>query len=193
MKGTTMVRKQERMTVLLVLGLVAAGPTRPCTAAAPEKKSAVNAVTAGELVVERPTLICLGFQWYTSNDANKNAQVTLQYRKLGEQAWKPALDPWRLCGQRCISYGGEEHDFYEPPQMFAGSIFDLQPDTSYECRLSMSDPDGVSGEATRTVTVKTRAEPQPPADSRVLHLGGGKADFPDFREAVRASSRAIRC
>ena len=39
------------------------------------------------------------------------------------------------------------------PNMFAGSILDLEPDTAYEARFVLSDPDGVSGpaaNATRT-------------------------------------------
>ena len=30
---------------------------------------AADAVTPGEFVVERPTLICLGFQWFVDGDA----------------------------------------------------------------------------------------------------------------------------
>jgi len=141
-------------------------------------------ITAGELIVERPTLMCLGFQWYTSGDDNKNAKGTVKFREVGDTEWKAGLDLWRLNGQRCISYHGEEHDFYEPPQMFAGSLFDLEPDTQYECVLTISDPDGVMGTAEQRAVVRTRREPRPPADSRILHLGGAKSDFPDFRAAV---------
>ena len=56
------------------------------------------------------------------------------------------------------------------PNMFAGSIIDLEPDTSYEARFVMSDPDGVRGPAERIVTVRTRAEPQPYAGGRVFHV-----------------------
>ena len=31
------------------------------------------------------------------------------------------------------------------PNMFAGSILDLEPDTAYEARFVMSDPDGFAG------------------------------------------------
>ncbi len=34
---------------------------------------------------------------------------------------------------------------YIVPNMFAGSIFDLEPGTDYECRLVLADPDGVDG------------------------------------------------
>jgi hypothetical protein len=44
--------------------------------------------------------------------------------------------------------------------MFAGSILDLEPDTGYEARFTMSDPDGFIGQTakivTKTVSVRTR-------------------------------------
>ena len=33
------------------------------------------------------------------------------------------------------------------PNMFAGSILDLEPDTAYEARFVMSDPDGIAGQS----------------------------------------------
>jgi len=56
------------------------------------------------------------------------------------------------------------------PNMFAGSILDLEPDTSYEARFVMSDPEGVRAPAERVVTVRTRAEPQPYAGGRIFHV-----------------------
>ena len=49
------------------------------------------------------------------------------------------------------------------PNMCAGSILDLEPDTDYEARFVMTDPDGVTGEASRIVTVRTRVELVPHA------------------------------
>jgi len=54
--------------------------------------------------------------------------------------------------------------------MFSGSVFDLTPNTEYEIRLSLRDPDGVDGEARRILTAHTRAEPQPAADGKVYHV-----------------------
>ena len=56
------------------------------------------------------------------------------------------------------------------PNMFAGSVLDLEPDTAYDVRLTLADPDGVSGETTRTLTVRTRPEPKPYAGGRVFHV-----------------------
>src|SRR5205814_389427 len=56
------------------------------------------------------------------------------------------------------------------PEMFAGSIFDLEPDTEYEARFEMGDPDGVHGPAVHTVRTRTRREPAAARDGRTLHV-----------------------
>ena len=126
-----------------------------------------NAIVAGELVVEPATLINLGFEWFVEGDANRNAAVSVAFRKPGDGEWRPALPLLRLGGERI--YAESRVDVVVPP-MFAGSVLDLQPDTAYEVRLLMSDPDGVSGETRRVVTVRTRAEPMPAAGGRVFHV-----------------------
>ncbi|MGD9239130.1 MAG: hypothetical protein PVG69_03845 [Desulfobacterales bacterium] len=59
---------------------------------------------------------------------------------------------------------------YITPDLFAGSIFDLEPDTKYECKFEMSDPDGVIGEAEKRALVQTRPEPMPFEKGSVLHV-----------------------
>ena len=59
---------------------------------------------------------------------------------------------------------------YVVPNSFAGSIFDLEPATEYECRFVLSDPDGVSGRTEQLVTVRTRTEPKPAAGGHVYHV-----------------------
>lgn len=80
------------------------------------------------------------------------------YRKPGTTDWKQALPMLRLHGERIKQ--GDQLDVTSP-NMFAGSILDLEPNTAYEARLVLRDPDGVSGQATKTVTVRTRPEPMP--------------------------------
>ncbi|MCC6860013.1 MAG: hypothetical protein IT158_15705 [Bryobacterales bacterium] len=130
--------------------------------------AAADAVTAGRFIVERPTLICLGFEWRISGDDNRNARVESAYRKAGAREWKKALPMLRLGGERIIR--PERVLDYTVPDMFAGSILDLEPDTEYEVRFRLHDPDGVKGEAVRTVRVRTRAEPRAAAGGRVLHV-----------------------
>ena len=125
----------------------------------------VNRVTAGEFLVDPPTLINLAFEWFIDGDDNRNATVEVQYRKSGETAWKRALPLLRIGGEEI--YNGAQLDIVTP-NMFAGSILDLEPDTSYDCTLTLSDPDG--GSAVKTVTVRTRPEPKPFAGGRVFHV-----------------------
>ena len=62
----------------LCLALVSQGPR----ARAADAKT--NAVTAGEFVIDPPTLINLGFEWMIQGDDNRNAAVAVSYRKKGE-------------------------------------------------------------------------------------------------------------
>jgi len=126
-----------------------------------------NKVTPGEFIIEPPTLINLGFEWYVEGDDNRNATVEVQYRKKGDAVWKKALPLLRLSpNERTVWWSVD----YSPPNMFAGSIFDLKPDTEYECLFTISDPDGVTGGAQKMVTVRTRAEPRPFEGGSIYHL-----------------------
>jgi hypothetical protein len=127
----------------------------------------MNGVAPGEFIVEPPTLINLGFEWFIDGDDNRNASVDVSYRKAGEREWKRALPLLRLQGERI--YNGAMLDVVSP-NMFAGSILDLEPDTAYEAQFVLSDPDGVRGESRKTVTVRTRPEPMPAAGGRVFHV-----------------------
>jgi hypothetical protein len=135
-----------------------------------------NMVRPGEFVIEPPTLISLGFEWYVQGDDNHDATVEVWYRKEGDTVWKEALPLLRIYHEehiRVSAIGGDLH--YVAPNMFAGSIFDLEPDTEYECKFLMSDPDGVRGvagvrAAHKILTVRTRAEPKPFAGGKVYHV-----------------------
>lgn len=126
--------------------------------------SADNATRAGRFVIEPPTLICLGFEWDIEGDDNRNATVDVAYRVAGASTWTEAMPLLRMGGERIFRAP------YTVPNRFAGSILDLQPDTAYEVRLTMKDPDGLSGQAVQMTTVRTRAEPRAAAGGRVLHV-----------------------
>jgi hypothetical protein len=138
----------------------------------PAAIGSVVKVKPGEFVIDHPTLINLGFEWVIEGDDNRNAQVDVSYRKQGDTQWKKALPLLRLQGERIYQTDGV-FDVVSP-NMFAGSILDLDPDTPYEARFVLSDPDGLVGQSgksvTRTVTVRTRAEPKPYAGGRVFHV-----------------------
>jgi hypothetical protein len=132
--------------------------------------------TTGEFIVDRPTLISLGFEWKIQGDANRNAKVEVEYRKQGESRWHPGLPLFRLqnelLGTPPPGSGPYATDQAKgpAPNAFAGSIFNLEPDTTYEARFTLSDPDGVSGAKVKTATVHTRAEPKPALGGHVYNV-----------------------
>ncbi len=137
-----------------------------CLLCVTSSSAAADKVVSKEFITEPPTLISLGFEWHIDGDDNRNAQVTVEYRKKGDRSWKQGLPLLRLQGEQTVSGPMQ----YTAPNMFAGSIFDLEPSTEYECRFVLSDPDGVSGRSEIIVTVRTRPEPSPSGDGKVYHV-----------------------
>src|ERR1700744_5686419 len=139
------------MSIRHVAWALFAGFLALSAAQAAPKNQAMNPVKAGELVIDPPTLINLGFEWVIKGDDNHNARVDVAYRRKGDTAWKTAMPLLRLQHERV--YQGEGVFNVEMPNMFAGSILDLQENTTYEVRLTLSDPDG--GGAVKPVTGET--------------------------------------
>jgi len=130
---------------------------------------------SGDFWVEPPTLQSLGFEWRINGDDNRNATVEITYRKKGEQQWHKALSLLRLQRESVTGIvprdgSGEHFNRYIAPNMFAGSILNLEPDTEYDCRLVLSDPDGVKGKKEQLVHVRTRKEPMPAPGGAVYHV-----------------------
>ena len=130
---------------------------------APEWR-AENAAKPGQFIVEPPTLICLGFEWEILGDDNRNATVDVSYRRSDQSRWNEGMPLLRMGGEKIFRAP------YTVPGRFAGSILDLTPDSEYEVRLTMKDPDGVSGQAIQTAKVRTRGEPRAATGGRVLHV-----------------------
>jgi hypothetical protein len=140
---------------------------------------AQKTTTAGDFSVEPPTLLSLGFDWKITGDDNRNANVDVSYRKKGETTWRKALPLLRL--QREWVNGGPPQATDNPllprfpfdyvvPNMFSGSILNLEPDTEYECRFVMTDADGAQGVTTRSAIVRTRKEPVPATGGKTYHV-----------------------
>ena len=169
-----MISKYGRLIAanLFTAGVLATAPiTVPAVAA-----QGADGTTVGDFWAEPPTFISMGFEWRIQGDENHNASVEVSYRKKGEQQWRKGMPLVRSQHEYIGPSGPERPDFhpdpmdYHVPNMFAGSILDLEPDTPYEARFVLSDPDGVRGESTHTVTVATRPEPMPYSGGRVFHV-----------------------
>src|SRR5262245_44666274 len=118
---------------------------------------AANRTNAKEFITEPPTLISLGFEWRIDGDDNRNATVSVSWRKKGDSGWKDGPPLLRIGNERI----NENALQYIVPNGFAGSILDLEPATEYECRFTLSDPDGTDGKTENIITVRTRFEPKP--------------------------------
>ena len=127
-----------------------------------------NLTKVGDFIIEPPTLRCAGFEWKIYGDENRNASVAVRYRKKGTTDWKDALPLLRIGGEKI--YGHEQRWVYTTTPMFAGSIFNLEEATTYECKFQLTDPDGTEGLAEQTVFVQTKAEPKPYENGRVYHV-----------------------
>jgi len=108
-------------------------------------------VTPGEFIIDHPTLINLGFEWVIDGDANRNASVEVSYRKQGDAEWRRALPMLRLHGERVYQ---ENSWNLVSPNMFAGSILDLESPTSMTA--STSRPTATRMVPTRSPDLPTR-------------------------------------
>ena len=145
-----------------------AAPSRTSARATPPARATGSTrLTLGEFLIDPPTLINLGFEWFIEGDDNRNASVTVSYRKHGAVGWHPGLPLLRVQHERITN--GQQLDVIAP-NMFAGSVLDLEPDTPYDVQFSASDPDGIVGIPKKIVSVRTRREPQPAAGGRTFHV-----------------------
>jgi hypothetical protein len=120
---------------------------------------AADAITVVEVLAERSTIHTAGIQVLTSDDDNRDATIDVRVRALGQTAWTEAPALFRVWPETVgISV----------PEQLAGSIFDLEPDTTYEVELHVVDPDGV--DETITTTVSTRPLPSDPAAPNVVDV-----------------------
>ena len=79
-----------------------AGPVQGARGGAPVLNP--NSVSPVEFLIDPPTLMNLGFEWFIQGDENRNATVAVSYRKKGETAWKPALP---MCIRRWFNGGSK--------------------------------------------------------------------------------------
>jgi hypothetical protein len=120
---------------------------------------AADAITVVEVLAERSTIHTAGIQVLTSDDDNRDATIDVRVRALGQTAWTEAPALFRVWPETVgISV----------PEQLAGSIFDLEPDTTYEVELHVVDPDGV--DESITTTVSTRPLPSDPAAPNVVDV-----------------------
>ncbi|MBU1701539.1 MAG: right-handed parallel beta-helix repeat-containing protein [Candidatus Eisenbacteria bacterium] len=146
---------------------------------------AADSVMPGE-IEENATIENVDFKWFIEGDDNLDCSVQVEYRKGSLTEWTPAQPLLR------VEPGSYNDDNIDPGNLLAGSIFNLNPDTEYDFRLTLSDPDG--GTAVETRTVRTRHVPQDPANPRIRYVipggGGGSGTEADPFQGISTANAA---
>lgn len=128
-----------------------------------------DAVTPGEFLTDPPTLENLGFRWYIEGDDNRNATVDIAYRRKRDGVWRDAHPMLRVNRE----VANQDYGPYRAGNLFAGSVLFLQPDTDYEVRFTMRDPDGGAAPE-KIVAASTRAEPRASRGGRTRRVRSGQ-------------------
>ncbi len=137
----------------------------------------------GPVTTPYPTIINLAVEWAIQGDDNMNGVVTVQYREMGRSAWKQGMPLFRVPAGKNVGFKwGNKH---------SGSIFGLDPDTRYEIKLALNDPDG--GSVERTVSACTRPVPMPGNNARFMDLDPGRYDTLRTISGTREIPVVYRC
>ncbi len=123
-------------------------------AAPPPPPEEGDAILAGDLLMDTPTIHCLGFRWFITGDDNGNGKVEVSFRKKGEEGWRDALPMLRV--NREVVYRNVRK--FLCGNLFGGSILNLEENTEYEVKFQLYDPDG--GQEERIMTGKTKSTPK---------------------------------
>jgi len=107
-----------------------------------------EATVVGTAIAPSPTPYGIAIVWPFSGDADGDGRVSLRYRPSGG-TWKQGMPLFRVPAGTIAGFSwGNRH---------LGSLFDLQPASTYEIELTLVDPDG--GGIVRTLSIATRALP----------------------------------
>ncbi len=150
---------------------------------------AQNHTIPGEVVSPYPTLQNLAFEWYIEGDDNQNGIVAVQFREKGTDIWRLGMPLRRVRAGSNIGFTWKNKH--------SGSIFNLNPDTIYEIKLNLNDPDG--GASEKRLEVRTRPVPIiddqaeiieiPPGDYDTLKTKSGTKDHPVVYRCTKGDAR----
>jgi len=139
--------------------------------------------TPGEVTTPYPTIINLAVEWIIQGDDNQNGIVQLQFREKGNKKWEQGMPLRRVpAGENVAFKWVNKH---------SGSIFDLKPDTEYEIKLNLEDPDG--GSAEKTVTAHTRPVPVVGKNAEIIEINPGNYDTLLTKNGIAERPIVYRC
>ncbi len=136
-----------------------------------------HAVTSGSFR-SYSTLHSIGMEWDIGDDADHDSVCAVAYKKSTDSGWRPAQPLFRVD--------------YEGSDMMAGSVFFLEPGTSYDVQLVLSDPDG--GNFNQNFSIQTKQVPQKNSGGRIFYVvpgsGGGSGTKADPFQGIIAAQAA---
>jgi len=127
--------------------------------------SAINATIPGVIEVPYPTVSNIAIEWMIEGDDNLNGVVTVKFRKQGDDSWN-----WREALPLRRVPAGENLGFAWKNK-HSGSIFDLEPGTTYDIQLKLTDPEGSNVDT--VITAATRPFPRIPEGAVVTEVPSG--------------------
>lgn len=130
-------------------------------------KGLANQTTAANVTSPYPTINNLSVEWNILGDDNLNGIVSVEFKEKGANEWSIGMPLRRVPA-------GDKNNF-SWKNKHAGSIFELQPDTKYEIKLILNDPDG--GNAEELIEVQTRPIPQYDTNAEIIELPAGSFDL----------------
>ena len=132
-----------------VVGHLLTLPCLLCFFLSPNDAVAQDRSVPGTPTVPFPTIENLSIEWLVSGDDNNNGLVAVRYRKTGQSGWIESAPLLRVPPGANVGFNWQNKH--------AGSIFNLEANTSYEIELALTDPDG--GNVTNTLSASTRPWP----------------------------------
>lgn len=144
---------------------------------------AQNRTFPEDLASPYPTIHNLAVEWYIAGDDNQNGRVTIQFRKRGGGEWREGMPLRRVPAGSNIGFTWENKH--------SGSIFGLEPDTEYDIRLSLKDPDG--GSAKRLMIARTRPVPRIDHRARIIEIAPGNYDTLKTKSGTKEHPVVYRC
>ncbi len=147
---------------------------------------AANAVTPGTIRTDA-TFNHIGVLWWITGDDDLDSSLKLEFRRQGESLWQPGAPAMRAYPTIIVDGSALGLNYWAASALF------LVTGTTYQLRLTLSDPDG--GSVTRTVTAATRVEPQPDPAGRHRYVipgssGGDGSSGNPFRGLQTAADKA---
>jgi len=142
-----------------------------------------NAVSAGTVRIDE-TFEHVSILYNISGDINLNSTLSINYRLNGSgSAFQPGAMTMRAHPGLIIDGSSTSRNYH------AGSVMFLQPATSYDVQLILSDPNG--GSITSTIVATTKSIPQSSASANLKYIvpgnGGGSGSSANPFQGIQSA------